>query len=78
MGAMHRDLKPENFLLLNKDESAPLKATDFGLSMFFKEGWLNIWFSSCHWWRAQCGKVWPEPYLGPAQNSYRFVKKKQP
>jgi calcium-dependent protein kinase len=46
MGVMHRDLKPENFLLLSKDESAPLKATDFGLSVFFKEGSLNIWFSS--------------------------------
>nr|CAB3461114.1 unnamed protein product [Digitaria exilis] len=32
------DLKPENFLLLSKDENAPLKATDFGLSVFFKEG----------------------------------------
>ncbi|RWW23343.1 hypothetical protein GW17_00012416 [Ensete ventricosum] len=32
------DLKPENFLLLNKDEDAPLKATDFGLSVFFKQG----------------------------------------
>ncbi|GJM88942.1 hypothetical protein PR202_ga05526 [Eleusine coracana subsp. coracana] len=38
MGVIHRDLKPENFLLLSKDESAPLKATDFGLSVFFKEG----------------------------------------
>ncbi|KAK4789007.1 hypothetical protein SAY86_020326 [Trapa natans] len=38
MGVMHRDLKPENFLLLNKDESSPLKATDFGLSVFFKQG----------------------------------------
>ncbi|TYJ06719.1 hypothetical protein E1A91_A12G254200v1 [Gossypium mustelinum] len=36
MGVMHRDLKPENFLLLNKDEDSPLKATDFGLSVFFK------------------------------------------
>ncbi|KAJ3669185.1 hypothetical protein LUZ60_011135 [Juncus effusus] len=38
MGVMHRDLKPENFLLLSKAEDAPLKATDFGLSVFFKEG----------------------------------------
>ncbi|KAK4758172.1 hypothetical protein SAY87_019473 [Trapa incisa] len=38
MGVMHRDLKPENFLLLNKDENSPLKATDFGLSVFFKQG----------------------------------------
>ncbi|KAJ0106674.1 hypothetical protein Patl1_17616 [Pistacia atlantica] len=38
MGVMHRDLKPENFLLLNTDEDSPLKATDFGLSVFFKPG----------------------------------------
>ncbi|EPS59027.1 hypothetical protein M569_15783, partial [Genlisea aurea] len=38
MGVIHRDLKPENFLLLNKDEDSPLKATDFGLSVFYKEG----------------------------------------
>ncbi|KAJ7957914.1 putative Calcium-dependent protein kinase [Quillaja saponaria] len=38
MGVMHRDLKPENFLLLNRDENAPLKATDFGLSVFIEEG----------------------------------------
>ncbi|KAH7677366.1 Non-specific serine/threonine protein kinase protein [Dioscorea alata] len=38
MGVVHRDLKPENFLLLSKDEKAPLKATDFGLSVFFKQG----------------------------------------
>nr|XP_016487584.1 PREDICTED: calcium-dependent protein kinase 17-like isoform X3 [Nicotiana tabacum] len=38
MGVIHRDLKPENFLLLSKDEDAPLKATDFGLSVFYKQG----------------------------------------
>ncbi|GLT83553.1 hypothetical protein SLE2022_018360 [Rubroshorea leprosula] len=38
MGVMHRDLKPENFLLSSKDENAPLKATDFGLSVFIDEG----------------------------------------
>lgn len=38
MGVVHRDLKPENFLLLNKNENSPLKATDFGLSVFFKPG----------------------------------------
>nr|VDD19016.1 unnamed protein product [Brassica oleracea] len=38
MGVIHRDLKPENFLLLSKDENAPLKATDFGLSVFYKPG----------------------------------------
>ncbi|GLT41786.1 hypothetical protein SLA2020_158290 [Shorea laevis] len=38
MGVIHRDLKPENFLLLCKDEDSPLKATDFGLSVFYKPG----------------------------------------
>ncbi|KAJ9706066.1 hypothetical protein PVL29_001571 [Vitis rotundifolia] len=38
MGVMHRDLKPENFLLLSTAEDSPLKATDFGLSVFFKPG----------------------------------------
>lgn len=38
MGVMHRDLKPENFLFLSTDEDSPLKATDFGLSVFFKPG----------------------------------------
>ncbi|GER41909.1 calcium-dependent protein kinase [Striga asiatica] len=38
MGVIHRDLKPENFLLLSKAEDAPLKATDFGLSVFYKQG----------------------------------------
>ncbi|KAI3778504.1 hypothetical protein L2E82_07856 [Cichorium intybus] len=38
MGVMHRDLKPENFLMVSKDEDSPLKVTDFGLSVFIKEG----------------------------------------
>ncbi|TKY60684.1 Calcium-dependent protein kinase 3 [Spatholobus suberectus] len=38
MGVTHRDLKPENFLLLSNDDASPLKATDFGLSVFFKPG----------------------------------------
>ena len=38
LNVFHRDLKPENFLLASKDENAPLKATDFGLSVFFKPG----------------------------------------
>uniref|UniRef100_A0A6N2LIG6 non-specific serine/threonine protein kinase n=1 Tax=Salix viminalis TaxID=40686 RepID=A0A6N2LIG6_SALVM len=38
LGVMHRDLKPENFLLHNVEEDAPLKATDFGLSVFYKPG----------------------------------------
>jgi calcium-dependent protein kinase len=39
-GVMHRDLKPENFLYANKKESSPLKAIDFGLSVFFRPGML--------------------------------------
>jgi serine/threonine protein kinase len=35
---MHRDLKPENFLFVNEREDSPLKAIDFGLSVFFKPG----------------------------------------
>ncbi|KAD5961586.1 hypothetical protein R6Q59_014750 [Mikania micrantha] len=38
LGVMHRDLKPENFLFVDKDEDSPLKAIDFGLSVFFKPG----------------------------------------
>jgi len=38
LGVMHRDLKPENFLFLSKEEDSALKATDFGLSTFFKPG----------------------------------------
>ncbi|GMI84809.1 calcium dependent protein kinase 1 [Hibiscus trionum] len=38
MGVMHRDLKPENFLFVNQEEDSPLKAIDFGLSIFFKPG----------------------------------------
>ncbi|KAF0889588.1 hypothetical protein E2562_028679 [Oryza meyeriana var. granulata] len=37
-GVMHRDLKPENFLFASNEEDAPLKAIDFGLSMFFRPG----------------------------------------
>lgn len=33
---MHRDLKPENFLLTSKGEDGVLKATDFGLSVFYR------------------------------------------
>ncbi|CAK9139406.1 unnamed protein product [Ilex paraguariensis] len=38
LGVMHRDLKPENFLFTSTDEDAALKATDFGLSVFYKPG----------------------------------------
>ncbi|KAK9196118.1 hypothetical protein WN943_004246 [Citrus x changshan-huyou] len=43
-GVIHRDLKPENFLFANKKENSPLKAIDFGLSIFFKPVW-----QSFHW-----------------------------
>ena len=33
-----RDLKPENFLLADQSDRAELKATDFGLSAFFRPG----------------------------------------
>ncbi|KAF4349088.1 hypothetical protein G4B88_029057 [Cannabis sativa] len=38
LGVMHRDLKPENFLFDTVEEDAALKATDFGLSVFYKPG----------------------------------------
>lgn len=38
MGVIHRDLKPENFLMVSRDEDSPIKATDFGLSVFIEEG----------------------------------------
>ncbi|CAM8999622.1 unnamed protein product [Rhodiola kirilowii] len=38
LGVMHRDLKPENFLFDTTEEDAILKATDFGLSVFYKPG----------------------------------------
>ena len=37
MGVMHRDLKPENFLMVSQHKNSPLKATDFGLSVFIEE-----------------------------------------
>ncbi|KAF6162277.1 hypothetical protein GIB67_008406 [Kingdonia uniflora] len=37
-GVMHRDLKPENFLFANETEASPLRAIDFGLSVFFRPG----------------------------------------
>jgi calcium-dependent protein kinase len=38
LGVMHRDLKPENFLFDTPADDAKLKATDFGLSVFYKPG----------------------------------------
>ncbi|XP_031497405.1 CDPK-related kinase 3-like [Nymphaea colorata] len=35
-GVVHRDLKPENFLFTTRDEDAPMKIIDFGLSDFTK------------------------------------------
>lgn len=46
MGVMHRDLKPENFLLVNRDEESPLKATDFGLSVFIEQGQFLHWHNN--------------------------------
>ncbi|XVF37834.1 hypothetical protein REPUB_Repub20aG0045100 [Reevesia pubescens] len=37
-GVIHRDLKPENFLLADESETAPIKAIDFGLSIFYEPG----------------------------------------
>ncbi|XP_022722444.1 calcium-dependent protein kinase 24-like [Durio zibethinus] len=37
-GVIHRDLKPENFLLADGRETAPIKAIDFGLSIFYEPG----------------------------------------
>ncbi|KAI4319947.1 hypothetical protein MLD38_033480 [Melastoma candidum] len=37
-GVVHRDLKPENFLFTTKDEDAPMKIIDFGLSDFIGPG----------------------------------------
>ncbi|KXZ49062.1 hypothetical protein GPECTOR_23g147 [Gonium pectorale] len=38
MNVVHRDLKPENFLLTERGPNGVVKATDFGLSRFFKDG----------------------------------------
>lgn len=38
LGVFHRDLKPENFLFDSSSDDAALKATDFGLSVFYKPG----------------------------------------
>nr|AAN71903.1 calcium/calmodulin protein kinase 1 [Nicotiana tabacum]AAS67891.1 calcium/calmodulin protein kinase [Nicotiana tabacum] len=35
-GVVHRDLKPENFLFTRKEEDAPQKVIDFGLSDFIR------------------------------------------
>ncbi|KAL6004350.1 Cyclin-dependent kinase 4 [Asimina triloba] len=35
-GVVHRDLKPENFLFTTRDEDAPMRLIDFGLSDFIR------------------------------------------
>ena len=45
-GVMHRDLKPENFLFADESEASPLKAIDFGLSIFFTPGMHFFIFSN--------------------------------
>lgn len=45
LGVIHRDLKPENFLFDSSEEDAALKATDFGLSVFYKPGSFLGFFS---------------------------------
>lgn len=37
-GVMMRDIKPENFLFATADPDAPLKAIDFGISVFLEPG----------------------------------------
>lgn len=37
-GVVHRDLKPENFLISAHGAEGVIKATDFGLSTFYKRG----------------------------------------
>ncbi|THF96941.1 hypothetical protein TEA_024166 [Camellia sinensis var. sinensis] len=58
MGVMHRDLKPENFLFLSTDEDSPLKATDFGLSLFYKSAFnWNLKGLQIHLWAMLHGLV---------------------
>lgn len=45
MGVMHRDLKPENFLMAGPEDQAPIKATDFGLSVFIEPGPSSLFLS---------------------------------
>ena len=54
LGVMHRDLKPENFLFASTAEEAPLKATDFGLSMFYKPGMRVSLLLHCWIWLVNC------------------------
>jgi len=73
MNVIHRDLKPENFLLTDKSDKATLKATDFGLSVFFKDGqqFKDIVGSAYYVApevRQQCRSVQPRRSNGTQQN----------
>ncbi|KAK6945306.1 EF-hand domain [Dillenia turbinata] len=62
-GVMHRDLKPENFLFGNMKETAPLKAIDFGLSVFFKPGEIFTEIVGSPYYMAPEGDVDGDGYL---------------
>ena len=47
-GVVHRDLKPENFLFTKKEEDAPMKVIDFGLSDFIRPGNDCVCFGKKH------------------------------
>ncbi|KAB1201381.1 Calcium-dependent protein kinase SK5 [Morella rubra] len=53
LGVMHRDLKPENFLFDSDRENSALKATDFGLSVFYKPGQIFFEVVGCPYYVAQ-------------------------
>ncbi|KAI6704444.1 hypothetical protein NL676_007406 [Syzygium grande] len=65
LGVRHRDLKPENFLFDSPDDDAKLKATDFGLSIFYKPGGFSV-HRGCGvglWYRLTCRSL-PENFDG--------------
>lgn len=45
-GVIHRDVKPENFLLADYSCSTNIKASDFGVSTFFKPGQVRLRISN--------------------------------